>query len=138
MSQGTSFPKNFSASPDAEAMYLRYKAYWQNRETLTSAAYMILTILETGAGNRKEASKQYNIEYAVLDTLGELVSTKGDPVEARKYPKDGKFKPLCPKETDWIVSVIKALIRWVGEYAHDPDAELKKLTMGDFPDLAIS
>jgi len=130
------FPKNFSASPDAETMYLRYKAYRQNRETLTSMAYMSLTILQTGAGSRKEASRQYNIEYAVLDTLGKFASIKGDPAEARKFPKNGIFKPLCPKEKEWIVSVIKALIRRVGEYAHDPREKLKQLSMSDFPDLA--
>jgi len=133
-----SFPNNFSASPDAETMYLRYKAYRQNRETLTSMVYMSLTILEAGAGGRKKAARQYNIEYAVLDTLGRLASTKGDPAEARKFPKSGIFEPLSPKEKDWIILVIKALIRRVGEYAHDPRAKLRQLSMTDFPDLATS
>lgn len=133
-----SFPKNFSASPDTETMYLRYKAYRQNRETLTSMAYMILTILQVSVGGRKEAARQYNIEYAVLDILGKLTSSKGDPAETRKFPKDGIFEPLRPKENDWIVSVINALIRRAGEYAHDPRAKLKQLSMSDFPDLATS
>ena len=133
-----SFPKNFSASPDAETMYLRYKTYRQNRETLTSMAYMCLTILQAGAGDRKKAARQYSIDYAVLETLGKLTSTKGDPEEARKSPKDGKFDPLRPKEKEWIVSVIKALILRAGEYAYDPRAKLKQLSMKDFPDLATS
>ena len=57
-----SFPKNFRASIDVETMYLRYKSYRQGRETLTSMAYMCLTILETSAGGRIKAEKQYNIE----------------------------------------------------------------------------
>ena len=133
-----SFPKNFSASPDAETMYLRYKMYRQKRETLTSMAYMCLTILETGADSRKEAARQYSIDYDVLGTLGKLTSTKGDPKEARKFPKNGKFDPLRPKEKEWIVSVIKALIRRAGEYAYDPKAKLKQLSIKDFPDLATS
>lgn len=134
--QYPSFPKKFSASPDAETMYLRYKAYRQNRETLTSMAYMCLTILQAGAGGRKEAARQYNIEYAVLDTLAKLASTKGDIAEARKFPKDGILEPFRHKEKDWIVLIIKALIRRAGEHAHDPRAKLKHLSMRDFPDLA--
>jgi hypothetical protein len=130
-----SFPKNFSASPDAETMYLRYKSYRLNRETLTSMAYMCLTILEAGAGGRKKAARQYNIEYAVLDTLGRLASTKGNPAEARKFPKSGEFKPLSPKERDWIISVIKAVIRRVGDYAYNPRAKFRQLNMRDFPDF---
>lgn len=133
-----SFPMNFSASPDAETMYLRYKAYRQNREILTSMAYMSLTVLEASAGGRKEASSKYNIKYAVLDTLGKLTSNKGNSAEARKFPKDGIYEPLRNKEKDWIFLVIKALIRRVGEYAHDPRAKLKQLSMCDFPDLATS
>jgi hypothetical protein len=132
------FPKNFAASPDAETMYLRYKAYRENRETLNSMAFMCLTILQEGAGGRKKAAKRYNIDYKILNTLGTLVSTKGDKADARKFPKDGKFDPLRPREKDWIVSVIKALVRRVGEYAHDPKANLKKLSMGDFRDLSTN
>jgi len=131
-----SFPKNFSASPDAETMYLRYKSYRQNREALTSMAYMCLTILEASAGGRKKAARQYNIEYAVLDTLGKLTSTKGNSAEARKFPKSGIFAPFSPEEKDLIILVIKALIRRVGEYAYDPSAKLRKIYMRDFPDLA--
>jgi len=136
-----SFPKNFSASLDAETMYLRYKAYRKNRETLASMAYMYLTIFEAGAGGRKrrkEAARQYNIAKAVLNTLGNLTANKGNREEARKFPEDGKFEPLRPKEKEWIVTVIKALIRRAGEYAYDPKAKLRQLSMKDFPDLATS
>jgi len=130
------FPKGFSASPDAETMYLRYKAYRQNRETLTSMAYMCLTVLEASAGSRRKAARKYNIEFTVLDTLGRLASTKGNTTEVRKFPDNGMFVPLSPKEKDWILSVIKALIRRVGEYSHDPGAKHRHLSMRDFPDLA--
>jgi hypothetical protein len=131
------FPKNFRASVDVETMYTRYKSYLQGRETLTSMAYMCLTILETGAGGRKKAGKQYNIEYGVLDTLGNLTSSKGGPEDARKFPKDGKYDPLHYKERAWIEYVIKALIRRTGEYAYNSKGKLKQLSLKDFPDLAI-
>jgi hypothetical protein len=119
-------------------MYLRYKAYRKNHETLASMAYMCLTTLEASAGGRKEAARQYNIANAVLDNLGNLTANKGNREEARKFPKEGKFEPLRPKEKEWIVSVIKALIRRAGEYAYDPNAKLKQVSMRDFPDLATS
>lgn len=134
-----SFPKNFIASPDAETMYLRYKAYRQNRENLTSMAYMCLTVLEASAGNggkkRANAATKYNIDYSVLDTLGKL-SEKGDAKDARKVPKNGSFKPLSQVEKEWIVSVIKALIKRAGEYVYNPAAKLQGITMNNFPQLA--
>ena len=139
------FPHNFIASPDAETMYHRYEAYRQNREKLTSMAYMCLTVLEGSAGERdkvrgqkrKIAGKQYYIDIDVLGTLGNLCTEKGDATEARKYSKNRTFTPLSPKEKKWIVSVIKALIRRVGEYeyARSTGAELKQITMGDFPKI---
>ena len=140
-----SFPKNFVASTDAETMYLRYKAYRQNREKLTSMAYMCLTVLEGRAverdkakgKTREKAAKQYCIDIDVLDTLGKLCTVQGDTTEARKYSENRTFTPLNSKEKKWIVSVIKRLIRRVGEYryAHSTGAKLKQITMGDFPKI---
>jgi hypothetical protein len=140
-----SFPKNFIASTDAETMYFRYKTYRQNREKLTSMAYMCLTVLEGRAAERDKAkgkkremaAKQYCIDIDVLDTLGKLCTVQGDTTEARKYSESGTFTPLNPKEKEWIVSVIKILIHRVGEYeyAHSNRAKLKQITMGDFPKI---
>lgn len=129
-----SFPQNFIASPDAETMYLRYKAYRQNREKLTSMAYMCFTVLTASAGGREKAAKQYYISSKVLKKLSGLSTERGDATEARKCTGNGTFTPLSPKEKEWIVSVIKVLIRRVGEYeyAQSTGAELKQITMGDF------
>lgn len=129
------FPKNFKASPDAETMYLRYKSYREGRESLTAMAYMCLTVFQASAGGRKEAEKMYCIDYDVLDTLGRLTSTKGGPEDARKYPKNGKFDPLHAKEKEWIISVVKTLIRRAGEYAHDNKVKLYQISIKDFPEL---
>jgi hypothetical protein len=133
-----SFPKNFHASLDTETMYLRYKFYRQGRETLTSMAYMCLTIIENSAGGRRKAGKQYNIKYEVLDTLGKLTSTKGGPEDARKFPKNGIFNPLHPQERGWIESVIKAIIRRTGEYAYNPKLKRRQINLKDFPEITVS
>jgi hypothetical protein len=129
------FPKNFKASPDAETMYLRYKSYREGRESLTAMAYMCLSVFQASAGGRKEAADIYNIDYEILDTLGRLISTKGGPEEARKFPKYGKFDPLHPKEKEWIVSVVKTLIRRAGEYAYDNEMKLNQISIKDFQEL---
>lgn len=131
------FPQNFIASPDAETMYLRYKAYRQNREKLTHMTYMCFTVLKTSAGGLEKAANQYCISSKVLKKLSELSTIRGGATEARKYPVDGTFTPLSLEEKEWIVSVIKASIRRVGEYeyARSTGAELKKITMEDFPKI---
>jgi hypothetical protein len=45
------------------------------------------------------------------------------------------LKPLKPNEKTWIEKVIKAIILRVGEYAYDPDAKFKKITMSEFPNI---
>jgi hypothetical protein len=112
------FPKNFKESPEAETMYLRYKAYLKGRESLTSMAYMCLTVYKATADNLKDAAKKYCIDHNVLKNLGRLTSTKGGPEEVRKYPKNGTSDPLHPKEKEWIVSVVKSLILRAAEYVN--------------------
>jgi hypothetical protein len=119
-------------------MYLRYKAYRQNRERLTSMAYACLTLLEASTGEKgKKAritvAKQYGIDFPVLNILGNLCTNKGDATEVRKFQQTGKLMPLSPKEKKWIVAVIKILIRRAGEFAFDPHISFVKLTMKDFP-----
>ncbi len=131
-------PNKFAVSPDVETIYQRYKAYRQNKENLTSMAYMCLTVVEISAGGgekRKEASKKYGINKKVLNELGKLCTSKGDVREARKASKNGMFVPLTAKEKAWIEAVVKALIRRLGEWAYDPNTNFKKLTMDDFPAL---
>lgn len=129
-------PQKFTISTDVETMYLRYKAYRQNREPLTSMANMCLTILQASVGGRKEAAQKYGISREVLNKLGNICDKKGSENEARKAPTDGQFTPLSSDEKTWIVKVVKAMIRRVGEYAYDPDINFKQLTMADFPDIS--
>lgn len=128
-------PKEFVLSPDAETMYLRYKAYREGRENLTAMAYMCLTVLEATAGGRTKAAKRYSIDEKVLITLGRLTSVKGSPQEARKFPERGSFDPLVPEEHQWLIEATKALIRRVGERKANRTTTLKQIKMSDLPPL---
>lgn len=127
-------PTGFVASPDVEMMWNRYNGYRAGREPLAGMAYMCLTVLQASAGGREEAAKQYGVDVAVLKKLGQLVSEIGDPQTARKVPKRG-FRPHTDAEKVWIEAVVKAVIRRVGEWAADPNADRPRLTMADFPTL---
>jgi hypothetical protein len=128
-------PKEFVASPDAETMYLRYKAYRESRESLTAMAYMCLTVVVATAGGRTKAAKRYFIDEKVLITIGRLSSVKGSPQEARKFPKRGSFDPLVPEERQWLIEATKALIRRVGEREANRATPLKRIKMNDLPPI---
>ena len=128
-------PTKFRLSPDVETMYVRYKAYKQGREPLTSMAYMCLKVLEVSASNkRSEAAEKFNISDNLLQKLGKLAN-RGGPTEVRKAPKNGKYIPLKSTEKIWMESVVKAIIRRAGEWAYEPTAKLPQLAMADFPSL---
>ncbi len=127
-------PSNFSLSPDAETLYIRYKGYRQGCETLNAMAYTCLTILEASAGSRNKAASKYNISMRILNRLANLCTEKGDKHEARKAPKDGKYDPLTPQEKAWIESAVKILIRRTGEWAYNPAAQLHQITMTELPE----
>ena len=114
-------------------MYLRYKAFREGKESLLSMAYMCLTVLETSAGGRSRAASKYSISKAVLNKLGTICSEKGDKNQDRKAPKKGAFAALTVSESEWVIQVVKALIRRVGEYAYRPTASLPAVTISDFP-----
>jgi hypothetical protein len=131
-------PKEFVASPNAETMYLRYKAYREGRESLTAMAYMCLTVLEATAGGRTKAATGHSIDEKVLITLERLTSVKGSPQEARKFPKRGSFDPLVPEERQWLIEATKALIRRVGEREANRTTPSKQIKMSDLPPITGS
>jgi hypothetical protein len=128
-------PQNFVVTPNVETMYIHYKAYRDNREPLTAMANMCRTVLETSAGGRRYVPRRYFVHLEVIRKLGDLVSTRGSELEARKMPKNGTFVPLTQKEKSWIEEVIKRIIFRVGEHAFDPQKQLPEITMSDFPTL---
>ncbi|MGA2404197.1 MAG: hypothetical protein ABSG91_21245 [Syntrophobacteraceae bacterium] len=129
-------PKQFLLSPDAETLYVRYMAYKQGRENITSMAYLCLTVIKTSAANNlEEAAKKYMVSSKVLSQLKRLSSEKGDRAQVRKVTNRTKYVPLTAKQTLWIDEVVKKLIVRAGEIAHDPTREFIILTNNDFPKL---
>lgn len=139
ISKWTSFPTPsdaFTASPDVETMFLRYKMYKENKESLENMAYFCLTMLERKEytnekgdlitrNKREVAADFYNIKKVVLDKLGCLTSEKG---------KRKAFQPpLSPRERKWIETTIKSLIKQCGmvDSGFKPDC----LEMGNLPSL---
>ena len=114
----------------------------------------LLTVLEASASNnasdnnkgkkvkkhkRDNAAEKYNISKTVLETLGKLVTLKGDRQNARKVPGNGEYSPLSPVEKNWVIEVIKKMILRVGEYnfnqKNGSNKSLPEITMLDLPNL---
>lgn len=131
-------PDQFSISPDVETMYLRYKAYREGRDTLLSMAYLLLTVAQSKSATRREAAKKLRVEKDILDTLGELCSTKGDEREARKAPRNGVFIPLEHKEREWVLAACKLLIKRCGKFEFCGTENLSQLKMDSLPLLSSS
>ena len=114
-------------------MYQRYKGFTEGKEPLASMAYYCLTVIESNAGGRRKAATNLGIEFSVLEKLGELTSTKGDPKEARK--KKGPHVGLSTKENTWIIAAAKKIIYRSSEQAANPGVSRKQITMADLPSL---
>ena len=126
--------KGLARSPDVESMYLRYAGYHEGKEPLASMAYFCLTVLEASTGKRRErlkaAATKYCIDQQVLKNLGRLCSTKGG-VSSRKA--EGLGRELTSHERHFLQMAVKVIIRRAAEVAHNPDAPLKPITLGDLP-----
>ena len=133
-------PEGFKASPDVETLWMRYEGYSDGKEPLETMGYFCLTLIEQmyGYGNEKRetAARTLNVESEVFERLGELTSTKGSITTARKAPQGGRWQPLTAAERTWMETVIRRLIRRLGEYAGcDNPSILVKVGMRDFPPL---
>lgn len=130
-------PSRFAATEDVQAIWFRYMQYIEGKEPLLSMAYAVLSLLEGTTGQKQGARvavcAKYNIDQTVRDKLGDLVSEKGSPKEARKLDHGATRQPLTHAERSWVVAVVKALIRRKGEYDADPSAALTPITLSDFP-----
>lgn len=124
-------PKDFVASPDVQTMWFRFGLYHDGKEPLLSMAYACLTLLEgsTGAtkGSRTAVCRMYSIDQAVRDKLGDIVSERGGPTEARKFGGTATLSPLTDQEKEWIKAVVKALIRRKAEYDAAPSAQAVRI-----------
>ena len=128
-------PDHFIVSSDVETMYLRYKAYCENRDSLLSMAYLLLTVFQSKHKTRAEAAESLAIDRDILDMLGDLCTEKGDRMEARKAPREGAYVPLSDEERQWVIAACKLLIRRQGEYEFSGNANLRVLGMDNLPPL---
>lgn len=129
-------PQNFAATPDVQTMWFRFAMYLDEREPLLSMAYACLTLLEGTTGLKKGARaafcKKYNVDRAVRDTLGDLVSKRGSRHEARKLDFEATQAPLSDMERRWVEDVVKALIKRKAEYDYNPSAPLPAINLANF------
>ena len=116
----------FRTTPEVEALWARYLRYLAGSEPLLSMAYACLTLLERG--NRRQAAGLFGVEYEVLSKLGDLTSTRGDALTARKPGQ--ATAPLSSTEAQWVDAAIRAVIRHLATRAGD-----KRLKMADLPAL---
>jgi hypothetical protein len=109
-------------------------------------AYFVLTVLENPATAREQAASSPNkrvaskrrrkaaeafaIDLEILDKLGELSSTAGDRLTARKV-ENKPFRGLSGSEEKWIEQAVRKLIHRLGEHALG--APLERITIHDLP-----
>jgi hypothetical protein len=123
-------PPTFRLNPDAKSILARYQGYRDGREHLTSMAYFCITFLEAKAGSRGDAADAYRIDLPVLRKVGELTSTRGDAMNARKADA---AKPLAGAEHEWLEAAVKMMIWRLGDTRTGP--ALPMVTMSDLPTL---
>jgi hypothetical protein len=122
-------------SADVKSLEKRYEGYLKGREPLLSMTYFCLSLLVSTAGDRKLASKKYQIEEKVLRCLGNLTSTHGDKNEARKIDGNSSGRPLTSVQTEWILAAVRLIIRRKAEYDFDPNNKRPLITMSMLPTL---
>lgn len=96
-------------------------------------AYFVLTILESAAGGRRNAARSFNIDEDVLNAIGRLSSTKGNPDTARKAVPGTQFQDLTGAETQWMEKAIPLVIRRIGE--HSSATSLSPILLTDLPSI---
>lgn len=128
-------PSRFKVTSDVRSVFDRYMGYRRGRERLDSMAYFCLTVLEAVAnqepgpgGGRGKAAKVFSVSHNVLKELGDLSSSHG-----RKA--GGRDDPLTRDQEAFLEAAVPEIILRMAEHAHDPGAELPKITLADLPRL---
>ena len=119
-----------SSHPDVQTLYERYRRFREGGEDLPSFAYFCLTVLEYPftSSERRRAAASYNVDYAVLQSIGQLSSTKGGS-GARK--REGVETPLAGDERRFLERATVRLIRRLAEH-HAAKGILPTISMKDF------
>jgi hypothetical protein len=125
-------PKDFCISLDVETAYRRWINYRNGKESLQNMAYFILDLLQSIAVGRKNAATTFQIDIKILDKIGELSSTKGTAVTARKVKGNTSFQELTSPEMAWLEESVRRVILRIGERASG--APLTPIRLSDLPD----
>jgi hypothetical protein len=121
-------PTAFKVSPLVETLWRRYERYVSGREPLFAMAYFCLTAIEKAAGGRRAAATKFSLDLKVLSKIGELSSSRGDELEARKMTSVAPRKATgC--ERAWIESTITKVIEHIG--ASEAGVPIKTLALAD-------
>ncbi len=126
-------PPSIRVTPEMEDLWARYAAGRIDlHEPFQSAAYYCLTVVERSAGGRQEAASKYNIDLRVLKRLGELCSTKGDPMTARKaLSRDSS--PLSSDDRKWMSYTIRSVVLQMGLVAAGTTPS--RIALSDLPPI---
>jgi len=121
--------ESFRLNAEAWTILHRYEGYLEQREPLQAMAYFCLTVLEgKGRHKRQRAADKYNIDIAVLDTIGTLTTKHGDDLNARKA---SAAQPLTAAQQTWLEAAVKKLILQLATL----EPEHSKLEMSNLPNL---
>lgn len=126
-------PAAFNATPEVTHAYRRWLRFHSGKEPLQAMSYFVLTVAENSASGRSAAAVLYEIDSDVLRKIGELSSTKGDGLTARKAGALNQYHDLSSTERHWLEKAVRLLISRLGEHASG--AQLSRLTFSDLPDL---
>jgi hypothetical protein len=126
-------PHSFQTTLDVERAHYRWREYQAGRERIQGMAYFVLTMMEASAGGRKKSAKAFSVELKVLDKIGQLASTRGNPATARKAPRSGPYRDVTRQEHVWLEKAIQRIIKRLGEHASG--SALNLIRMADLPKL---
>jgi hypothetical protein len=126
-------PTTFRVTPEVQHAYRRWLGYRLGKEPLQSMAYSVLTQLVQATGSRQGAARSFQIGMRVLDTIGELSSTKGDESTARKAPPGNEYQELSGSEKQWLEEAMRRVVHRLGEHASG--APLTPISLRDLPSL---
>ena len=125
-----------------DTMFQRYMRDHSNQDALSDLAYFCLTILEdeaTSGANfgrkerRRRTAAKFDIEVVVLNKVGDLSSTKGGKMGARKV--EGTSQDFSTGERLFLRHAVKRMIRRAAEKAYDPARQLEEIKLSDLPPL---
>lgn len=127
-------PADFTATDLIQSLWERYLDHRAGGESLQEFAYFVLHSLTKRFNGRKELARTLSLGYEVVNRVGEFSSERGDRLSARKVPKSGEFRPLSPKESRWLRTVVEKMILRLGQY--EAGADLEVLSLDDLPDIS--